>query len=320
MFIYESNFLTNIEMKEYYQKDKLEQIVSESYSFAEALRKIGLRDVGSNFKIIKKYVEEYNIDTSHFRGQTWNKGMGNTDYAAYNKLENILKENTNFKSDTLKYRLVKEGLKQWKCEKCGNEGVWEGKELVLELHHINGNHYDNRLENLQILCPHCHSQTDNFRNKNSTKAVKPKKRVLYICKCDYCGKEFRSNKKNKRFCCREHYNEFLRNKQMSVTKEMLEKEIINCTSISELANKLKTTRPTIRKYLQDYDLYETFKEKYATNTIHSKEIIQYDLNMQKIKEWGSITDASETLGITTIDKCLSFKRKTAGGFIRRYKN
>ena len=307
-------------MKEYYQKDKLEQIVSESYSFAEALRKIGLRDVGSNFKTIKKYVEEYNIDTSHFRGQTWNKGMGNTDYAAYNKLENILKENTNFKSDTLKYRLVKEGLKQWKCEKCGNEGVWEGKELVLELHHINGNHYDNRLENLQILCPNCHSQTDNFRNKNSTKAVKPKKRVLYIRKCDYCGKEFRSNKKNKRFCCREHYNEFLRNKQISVTKEMLEKEIINCTSISELANKLKTTRPTIRKYLQDYDLYETFKEKYATNTIHSKEIIQYDLNMQKIKEWGSITDASETLGITTIGKCLSFKRKTAGGFIWRYKN
>lgn len=307
-------------MKEYYQKDKLEQIVSESYSFAEALRKIGLRDVGSNFKTIKKYVEEYNIDTSHFRGQTWNKGMGNTDYAAYNKLENILKENTNFKSDTLKYRLVKEGLKQWKCEKCGNEGVWEGEELVLELHHINGNHYDNRLENLQILCPNCHSQTDNFRKKSNTKAVKPKKRVLYICKCDYCGKEFRSNKKNKRFCCREHYNEFLRNKQFSVTKEMLEKEIINCTSISELANKLKTTRPTIRKYLQDYDLYEIFKEKYATNTIHSKEIIQYDLNMQKIKEWGSITDASETLGITTIGKCLSFKRKTAGGFIWRYKN
>ena len=101
---------------------------------------------------------------------------------------------------------------------------------------------------------------------------------------------------------------------------MLEKEIINCTSISELANKLKTTRPTIKKYLQDYGLYETFKEKYATNMIHSKEITQYDLNMQKIKEWGSIADASETLGITTISKCLSFKRKTAGGFIWRYKN
>ena len=78
-------------MKEYYHKDKLEQIVRESYSFAEVLRKIGLRDVGSNFKTIKKYIGEYNIDTSHFRGQTWNKDMGYTDYAAYNTLENILK-------------------------------------------------------------------------------------------------------------------------------------------------------------------------------------------------------------------------------------
>ena len=303
-------------MKKYYQKDALEKTISGSYSFAEALRKIGLKDLGSNFKTIKKYVQEYNIDTSHFRGQTWNKGMSNTAYVAYNKLEDIFKENTNFKSSTLKYRLVKEGLKQWKCEKCGNEGVWEGKGLV---HHINGNHYDNRLENLQILCPNCHSQTDNFRTKNNTLSVKPKERILHICKCDYCGKEFRGDRKNRRFCCREHYNEFILKEQSLITKELLQKEMINCTSIAELADKLKVSRPTIRKYLQAFDLYEIFKENYASNTIHGKEIIQYDLNMNKIKEWGSITDASETLGITTIDKCLNFKRKTAGGFIWRYK-
>ena len=70
----------------------------------------------------------------------------------------------------------------------------------------------------------------------------------------------------------------------------------------------------------DKPVYYKPKTNSVRFTIHSKEIIQYDLNMQKIKEWGSITDASETLGITTIDKCLSFKRKTAGGFIWRYKN
>ena len=312
-------------MKEYYQKDKLEQIVNESYSFAEALRKIGLRDVGSNFKTIKKYVEEYNIDTSHFRGQTWNKGMANTDYAAYNKLENILKENTNFKSDTLKYRLVKEGLKQWKCEKCGNEGVWEGEELVLELHHINGNHYDNRLENLQILCPNCHSQTDNFRDRKiveNKNEIKPKERTTYICECQYCGNDFKSDRKNRKFCCREHYNEYLKKEQEEtpMNRENLERKMKKANSITDLANKLNTTRPTVRKYLEKFGLYEKFKEKYATNTLHSREIIQYDLNMNKIKEWGSIRDAQETLGITTIDKCLSYKRKSAGGFIWRYKN
>lgn len=48
----------------------------------------------------------------------------------------------------LKDRLIKEGLKEYKCEICGNLGIWQSKPLSLELHHINGNHFDHRLENL----------------------------------------------------------------------------------------------------------------------------------------------------------------------------
>jgi 5-methylcytosine-specific restriction endonuclease McrA len=61
----------------------------------------------------------------------------------------------------LKARLIKEGLKQNRCEVCGIT-KWQGKPLNMELHHVNGNGTDNRLENLQLLCGNCHSQTDNW--------------------------------------------------------------------------------------------------------------------------------------------------------------
>ena len=157
-------------MKEYYKKEFLESIVQKCSSFAEVLREIGLADKGSNFKTLQKYINKYNIDVSHLTGRTWNKGLSYTNKASYVKLEDILKENTHFKSHILKLRLVAEGLKEYKCEQCGCNGEWCGKPITLELHHINGNHYDNSLSNLQILCPNCHSLTYN----NSGKAVRIK--------------------------------------------------------------------------------------------------------------------------------------------------
>jgi 5-methylcytosine-specific restriction endonuclease McrA len=65
----------------------------------------------------------------------------------------------------LKGRLLGAGLKEGRCELCGiNE--WRGEPLSLALHHVNGDGQDNRLENLQLLCPNCHSQTPNFSGRN----------------------------------------------------------------------------------------------------------------------------------------------------------
>jgi DNA-binding CsgD family transcriptional regulator len=65
----------------------------------------------------------------------------------------------------LKLRLVKAGLKQKFCEVCGIAS-WEGRPISLALHHVNGDRYDHRIENLQLLCPNCHSQTDTFAGRN----------------------------------------------------------------------------------------------------------------------------------------------------------
>ena len=103
-------------------------------------------------------------------------------------MEDILKENVDYRSSDLRSRLVAAGLKKDECEVCGYTEN-------LELHHINGNHYDNRLENLQILCPNCHAKTDNFRGRNSTKNSTPenlskKYSKSHYCICKNCGKEF----------------------------------------------------------------------------------------------------------------------------------
>lgn len=80
-------------------------------------------------------------------------------------LSKVLVKDKLYQSYRLQKRLVSEGLKEHKCECCGLT-EWLGKPIKLELHHINGDHTDNRLENLQLLCPNCHSYTDNYRGKN----------------------------------------------------------------------------------------------------------------------------------------------------------
>jgi hypothetical protein len=66
---------------------------------------------------------------------------------------------------TIKRALLRERLKDYRCELCGIS-EWLGRPLSLALHHINGNGRDNRLENLQLLCPNCHTQTENFAGRN----------------------------------------------------------------------------------------------------------------------------------------------------------
>jgi hypothetical protein len=69
-------------------------------------------------------------------------------------------------SHKLKLKLLRDNLKQRRCERCGGE-KWLGEMMPLELHHINGDRFDNRLSNLQLLCPNCHALTDNYSGRKS---------------------------------------------------------------------------------------------------------------------------------------------------------
>ena len=82
-------------------------------------------------------------------------------------LKKVLNNRISIKTWSLKQKLWRYGLKLKKCEDCGLREKWNNKELSLELHHIDGNKINNNISNLQILCPNCHSQTDNYRNRKS---------------------------------------------------------------------------------------------------------------------------------------------------------
>jgi hypothetical protein len=146
-------------------ENNLRNAVLTSVSRRQVLQKLGLVEAGGNYEQIKRYIEVYKLDTSHFLGQSANKGKQIPRAPVYAIQELLVKGNT-FQSYKLKKRLFQEGLKKPFCELCGWAEISQDGRVPLELDHVNGDHYDNRIENLRILCPNCHSLQPTHRGKN----------------------------------------------------------------------------------------------------------------------------------------------------------
>ena len=304
-----------------YTEDNLRQIVNESKSFSDVCRQLGIKAKGSNFNTVKKYINLYDIDISHFVGAGWKRDKSTNDIALID-LNDILKDGTSYKPSKLKKRLIDAGLKVDVCEVCGID-KWNGKDITLELHHINGNRYDNRLENLQVLCPNCHSQTDSYKRKdgkiyvNKIPTIRKNVDAGYKKICPICNKSFVADRDIRVFCSRDCYNKSLVvDDRLPIDKDVLKNAIQNKLNISDIAKLFGVSRPTIRKYLERFGLMESIKEQYD---FHSKEVVQYTLNGEFVKDWGSIKDAEDYTGISGIGKVAKLQRKSAGGYIWRFK-
>lgn len=148
--------------------DQLKNAVADSKSLRQVLIKLGLREAGGNYDQLKKYIDELDLNIDHFYGQAWNKGRKWKGRYII-PLSEILVENSYFQSYKLKLRLIAAGLKPNQCEQCGWAKQTAQGYTPVELDHINGNRHDNRLENLRILCPNCHSLTDTYRGRGKRK-------------------------------------------------------------------------------------------------------------------------------------------------------
>ena len=148
--------------------EELKNAVKKSKSFRGVLKLLKLKPAGGNYSQLKKYIAENNIDTTHFTGQGWNVGLKFIPNPP-KPLKDILKQNVIFQSYKLKKRLFKEGYKKEKCEICGWAEMSKDGRIPLEINHKNGNPTDNRLENLAILCPNCHSLQPHYRGSKLKK-------------------------------------------------------------------------------------------------------------------------------------------------------
>lgn len=148
-----------------YTDEDLINAVKKSHSYSETCRNLGVSCKGHSLKIIKNKIINLGLDTTHFTGQRWNKGLTSYDNPSIKRrdISEVLTDKFPYSSHYIRKRLLREHIKECKCE-CCQRTEWLGIPIPLELHHINGNHYDNRLENLLILCPNCHALTDSHTN------------------------------------------------------------------------------------------------------------------------------------------------------------
>lgn len=142
--------------------------VQNSTSFRQVMLELNLKPSGGNYKQIQKYIYISNINIDHFTGKLWSKGK-KIPFKPKIPLTKIITENSTFQSYKLKNRLFREGLKSPKCELCGWHTAAADGRVPVEIDHINGKANDNRLVNLRILCPNCHSLQSTHRAKNIKK-------------------------------------------------------------------------------------------------------------------------------------------------------
>lgn len=221
--------------------ETINDIIKSSINKYQALKKLGWDTRTTGYRKLNRFIVQNNVDVSHFENRKEQYVRTKSIFLSGKTLplETILVTNSMYQNNSaLKKRLYKEGIKIPICEKCGQNEWWNGEKISLILDHINGEHTDNRIENLRIVCPNCEATLPTHCRKNferqkkitklSTEEKREKKKIQSI---------------NARTITRPPYK--------------LLKEQIRCIGYVATAERYGVSDNAIKKWMKFYEKYES---------------------------------------------------------------
>jgi len=231
-----------------YGEDELRDAVRSSSSLSDVLRRFGLRPAGGNHRQLRRWIEHWGISTDHFTGVP-----ASPPRRERVPLSQVMVRGSSYSRGHLKARLYDEGIKQRRCELCGQDELWRGERMALILDHINGVADDHRLENLRIVCPNCAATLDTHCGKLNR--IPDEERA-----CARCGESFRAKSATQRHCSRHCASRHDRSGKPRPSTRRVERPPyeqlvaeVRATSWSAVGRKYGVSDNAVRKWLRAYE-------------------------------------------------------------------